>query len=128
MRTVEIDGGQILDLATFYYEVERKLTKGLDWRLGHSLDALHDILYGGFGVHAPHEELHIIWLRAKNSQEALGYPETIAHYEQKVQQPGVNTQLFKKRLALAQAHEGRTLFDIIVEILIRHDKVKVTFA
>ncbi len=34
----------------FYDEIDRVLTKDLDWKTGHNLNALNDLLRGGFGV------------------------------------------------------------------------------
>ena len=48
---ITIDGNNFVDLDGFFDEMERLLTKDLDWRTGHNFDAFHDLLRGGFGVH-----------------------------------------------------------------------------
>lgn len=45
-KTGIIDGDDFSDLETFYVEVDKVLTLGLDIKTGHNLDAFNDILGG----------------------------------------------------------------------------------
>lgn len=49
-RTLTIDGSRIHDIPSFYDEINRVFMTGVDWTLGPSLDALDDLLYGGYGA------------------------------------------------------------------------------
>ena len=50
MQTLKINGDNFSDLETFYDEIDRELTKDLNWKTGHNLNAFNDLLRGGFGV------------------------------------------------------------------------------
>ena len=51
MLTIKIQGNNFSNLAEFYDEIERKMTSGLEWKIGRNLNAFNDVLRGGFGVH-----------------------------------------------------------------------------
>jgi hypothetical protein len=125
MRRIETEGRNITNLYRFYEEIIPKLTKDLDWEVGHSLDALNDLLYGGFGVHAPNEKILIILHDTHLVKVALGYAETREYYRMKVQQPMVNRAMFEEKLALAEAEKGRTLFEVVLEVFIDHPNVEL---
>ena len=72
MNTIIINGANFVDLATFYDEIDRVLTKDLDWQTGHNLDAFNDILRGGFGVYEVGEPVKIIWINFKESRNKFG--------------------------------------------------------
>lgn len=67
-----IDGNRFSDLETFYSEMDRILTKDLNWQTGHNLDALNDLLRGGFGVYGYEEPVKITWTNFRRSQKNLG--------------------------------------------------------
>lgn len=48
------------------------LTKNLDWKTGHNLDAFNDLLRGGFGVYEYEEPVKIIWTSFTQSRESVG--------------------------------------------------------
>ena len=56
MLTLRLDGRLIHDIASFYDEINRVFMAGEDWQLGPSLDALDDMLRGGYG--APRRRLY----------------------------------------------------------------------
>ena len=72
--TVTINGDNFTDLETFYDEIDRVLTKNLDWQTGHNLDACNDLLRGGFGVYEYEEPVKLIWTSFSNSRKHLGQP------------------------------------------------------
>ena len=44
-----INGSRITSEKSFYNEIEKVLTNGLNWKIGRNLDAFDDVLRGGFG-------------------------------------------------------------------------------
>lgn len=72
MREFILDGDRFDDLEGFYDEIDRLLTKGLDWKTGHNLDAFNDLLCGGFGVHEYGEPIRIKWTHYRKSKKDLG--------------------------------------------------------
>lgn len=65
-----IEGKNIKDLKSFFVEMDRVLTKGLDWETGHNLNAFNDLLVGGFGMHDYEEPIELLW---KDFNESKGY-------------------------------------------------------
>lgn len=72
-QTIIINGDDFSDLESFYNEIDRVLTKDLDWETGHNLDAFNDLLRGGFGVYEYEEPVKIIWTNYSESIKRLGY-------------------------------------------------------
>ena len=72
MKTFVLDGNRFDDLEGFYCEIDRLLTKDLDWETGHNLNAYEDLLCGGFGVHEYEEPIKIQWVNYKKSKQDLG--------------------------------------------------------
>jgi RNAse (barnase) inhibitor barstar len=119
LPTLDIDGSRFDDLEGFWDEISRQLIPGAHW--GRNLDALNDILRGGFGT--PDEGFVLRWLNSALSQDALGYGETVRWLEQEVKRcyPS-NIPALQAILAEARSCQGPTLFDIIVEIIRAHGK------
>ena len=97
-----------------------------DWKLGNSLDALDDLLYGGFGAIKDAANVEIEWLKSDESKTALGYDVTKAYYLQKLE-PGspFNKDLFKEKLAALENGTGETYFDLIINVINDHANVKL---
>lgn len=72
MNEIIINGQNFTDLKGFYDEIDRVLTKNLDWQTGHNLNAFNDLLCGGFGVFEYDEPVKIIWTNFFHSKENLG--------------------------------------------------------
>jgi RNAse (barnase) inhibitor barstar len=72
MQTIIIDGRNFSDVESFYSEVDLKLTKGLDWKTGHNLNAFIDLLCGGFGVFDYQEKIILEWINFSDSKTKLG--------------------------------------------------------
>jgi RNAse (barnase) inhibitor barstar len=121
------DGNNFVTLTDFYYEVEKILTKDLDWKIGGNLDAFNDILRGGFGAFEYEEPIDIIWGHSDKSKSDLGYSETIKWLERKLKQchPS-NIPSIKEELIKANNRQGQTLFDIIIEIIKDHKHINLT--
>ena len=71
MKEFIIDGNNFNDLDGFYCEIDKVLTKDLNFNTGHNLDAFNDILRGGFGVFEE-EPIILKWKNYKESKEKLG--------------------------------------------------------
>jgi RNAse (barnase) inhibitor barstar len=95
-KEIIIDGNNFSTLSEFYDEVENKLTKGLNWKIGRNLDAFNDVLRGGFGVHDDDEPLIVRWVNADKSKKDLG-----------------------------QSKKKKMLFDIIVDIIRGHGHIEL---
>lgn len=77
MTDIQLDGADFHDLATFYDEVERTFTRGLNWHIGRNLDAFNDVLRGGFGIHGYEQPISITWLNSGKSRNDLGQKATV---------------------------------------------------
>jgi len=71
-QTITINGDNFSDLETFYDEIDNVLTKDLDWKTGHNLNAFNDLLRGGFGIYEYEEPVIIVWTNFSNSRKTLG--------------------------------------------------------
>jgi RNAse (barnase) inhibitor barstar len=71
-RLIIIDGDSFSDMETFYCEIDSVLTKDLDWKTGHNLNAFNDLLRGGFGIHDYEEAIRLIWINFAKSKRDLG--------------------------------------------------------
>ena len=120
-RQVVIDGEHFSDLAGFYAEASRVFgsPEGSPIR---SMDALNDVLRGGFGEHETYEPLEIRWLNAEKSREDLGYEATARYFESVLERchPD-NRERVEKRLAAAREGKGPTVFDLILSVMRRTD-------
>ena len=72
MKTFILDGNNFTDMEGFYNEIDKLLTKNLQWKTGHNLNAFNDLLRGGFGVHEYNEQITIRWINFDKSKESLG--------------------------------------------------------
>jgi len=97
-----------------------------DWKIGQSLDAFSDLLYGGFGTIKSKEPVALIWLDQLKSREALGYKATKAYYEDKLKPDSpFNKSLFREKLAALENGTGETYFDILIEIITEHANIQL---
>lgn len=71
-QTININGDNFSDMETFYVEIDNVLTKDLEWKTGHNLNAFNDLLSGGFGVFEYGEAIKIIWTNFSRSRKNLG--------------------------------------------------------
>jgi hypothetical protein len=111
-----VDGASFDDLAGFFTAITRTLGV-CGW--GRNLDALNDILRGGFGT--PDGGFILRWANSALSAERLGWPETIRFLEKKLAAcHPANITSVQADLALARRGEGQTLFEIIVSIIQAH--------
>lgn len=112
-----IDGNAFSTLEEFYDEVERVLIPGAVW--GRSLDALNDILRGGFGT--PEGGFVLQWQASDLSRERLGRDETVRQLEARLRGcHATNRVAVAEELERVQRGVGSTVFDWLVEIIRTH--------
>ncbi len=121
---VIIEGDAIHDIASFYEEINRVFMSEEDWKLGNSLDAFDDLLYGGYGIAKNAAELQLIWRNFEKSRQALGYAATQTYYQQKLE-PGspFNKDLFQNKLRELESGNGQTYFEIVLSIIADHPHI-----
>ncbi|MGJ1285772.1 barstar family protein [Sphingobacterium spiritivorum] len=123
---VIINGNHIHDISSFYEEINRVFMAEEDWKIGCSLDAFNDLLYGGFGILNKTEQPVLIWTAIEKSKEALGYDATKAYYQQKIDAgPVFNTSFFEHKLTELMEGKGQTYFDIVIEIIAGHPEISL---
>jgi len=125
-KTIIIDGGNIHDIPSFYKEINMVFMANEDWKLGESLDAFNDLLYGGFGEINGGEEVCLIWKDFEKNRKDLGLDLTKTYYENKLKSPDVfNIGFVRKKLAELANGAGQTYFDIVLEIIGDHSNIKL---
>ncbi len=119
-----LQGSAVSDIPSFYAEINRVFMAGEDWQLGHSLDALDDMLYGGYGVLAGHEGATLIWRDIEHSRNALGVDATRSWLQGKLAGSSVfNEATIAAQLKALGAGEGQTYFQIVMEIFAVHPRI-----
>tara|TARA_Y100001001_G_C8013931_1_gene310773 strand:- start:447 stop:737 length:291 start_codon:yes stop_codon:yes gene_type:complete len=68
---VVINGSRITSEKSFYNEIEKVLTNGLNWKIGRNLDAFNDVLRGGFGQFDCDEKIILKWKNFPKSEASL---------------------------------------------------------
>ena len=123
-KTLIIDGNAVRDIPSFYDEINRVFMAGEEWQLGASLDALADMLRGGFGAIDGGEPVRLIWLAMDRSRAVLGPETTRAFYEAKLARPETfDSKAITERLAALEAGIGPTYFEIVLEIIAEHPNI-----
>ncbi|WP_369038396.1 ribonuclease inhibitor [Stenotrophomonas maltophilia] len=121
---LQIEGAAINDIANLYAEINRVFMAGEDWQLAPSLDALDDLLYGGYGALAGQAQATLIWRDIAHSRTALGMETTRQWLQAKLDTPGsFNTQAVARQLQALQQGEGPTYFEIVMEIFSGHRQI-----
>ncbi len=124
-QTITINGNNFSGLEIFYNEIDHVLTKDLDWQTGHNLDALNDLLRGGFGVYNYEEPILLVWKNIAKSKSDLGFEATKRYFEQNMANNKANTQFWIDKLKELTNANGQTLFEIIVSIISRHEHIEL---
>jgi len=125
-KTIIIDGYNIKDIPSFYEEINRVFMTDEDWKIGTSLDALNDLLYGGFGKIEGKEEVQLIWKNFEQNRSDLGLELTKVYYLNKLKSPDVfNVDFVREKLAELENGNGRTYFEIVLEIIGEHPNIRL---
>lgn len=111
-----IDGGEVTDLERFW-QLIGEAVNGPGGYFGRNLDAFNDCLRGGFGT--PDDDDFVIeWRDHQLSRQALGYPETVRQLRIRLGRcHPTNRELVQRDLERAEAEQGRTVFDWLVDIM-----------
>ena len=114
---IHIDGERFSTLDEFFRHFQEQALGGA--RYGSNLDSFHDVLRGGFGT--PEDGFLLIWKNHRLSQDRLGYAETqrVLRRQLTTCHPA-NDERVQAELALAQQHQGETVFDWLVHIISIH--------
>ena len=114
MKTIEIDGSRFDDLDGFFEEFGARAIPGMPW--GRNLDALNDVLGGGFGT--PDDGFALIWRNSNLSRRRLGHGAMARRLEERGSRyRSVRTE---QELEAARTGKGPTLFDAVVELVRSH--------
>lgn len=121
-----IDGNLISDIPSFYEEINRVFMADEDWKLGNSLDAFNDLLYGGFGAIEGGERVTLVWQQMEKNRLDLGYEVTRQYYEEKfLAHSAFNKDYFREKLEALNNGTGQTYFDMLLEIIADHPNIRV---
>ncbi|MFD6177636.1 MULTISPECIES: DUF2087 domain-containing protein [unclassified Isoptericola] len=124
-RTLHLDGRRIESVATFYDELDRVFMAGEDRRLRPGLDALDDLLRGGFGAAHGADRVTVVWHAFDRSRDALGFAATREHYLAMLADPRFDAALFRGRLADLEAGRGPTYAELVLEVFADHPGVEL---
>jgi hypothetical protein len=117
LRVYELDGAEFRDLKGFASLFSAVVLDGHVW--SGNLDALNDVLRGGFGTPAGGFVLRV--LNCREARQALGYAETARWFEEHASTCHPSNRDDKRRRAQeARAGVGETLFDMVLEIIRLH--------
>jgi len=124
--TLVINGNNFLNLESFYVEIDNVLTKGLTWNTGHNLDAFNDLLRGGFGVFEYEEPIVLIWRDSGINKINFGFQQAINRYKAMLKRCHPSSQpSVTGLLNAAEKQEGETLFEILINIIKKHEHIKL---
>jgi hypothetical protein len=126
---LRIEGGRVRDIPSLYAELNRVFMADEEWRLGESLDALDDLLYGGFGVLAHTSIARVVWADSAVSRDALGIPLTRAHLAAKLERPDIYA-VGPARAALDDLERGggMTYFELVLQVFAGHPELELVLA
>ncbi|MCD8166092.1 MAG: barstar family protein [Bacteroides sp.] len=125
-KTFTIEGSRIQDIPSFYKEINRVFMSKEDWKLGESLDALNDMLYGGYGEIEGNEEIRLVWKDFEKNRNDLGVELTKNYYRNKLKHPSIfNTRFAEQKLSELEKGTGKTYFEMIQEIISEHPNIKL---
>lgn len=125
-KQIIIEGTKITDKASLYEEFNQKLMPNEDWKMGESLDAFNDVLYGGFGEIVGNEAVQIIWKNFEENEKLFGFEFTLNFYQEKLKFPEkFNVTFFEKSINDLKNGIGKTYFEIILEIVADHPNIEL---
>ena len=127
--TLTVIGDNFHDIPSFYAEINRVFMSDEDWTLGPSLDALDDMLHGGYGATAGREPVRLVWEGFEGSRSDLGVETTRAFLREKLQRTELfNAELIGRQLDALDRGDGHTYFEIVLDIIAGHPNIKLVAA
>jgi len=128
-KQLEVDGSSMVDIPSFYAQINRLLMAGETWELAESLDALNDALYGGYGAIEGREPVRIVWKDMDATRAALGREATQAFLRERLATRTMfNGSPIVDQLAELESGSGTTYFDVVMEIFADHPNIEVVLA
>jgi RNAse (barnase) inhibitor barstar len=128
-KTLTIIGYNFHDIPSFYAEINRVFMSAEEWTLAPSLDALSDMLHGGYGAIAGREPVRLVWEGFEGSRSNLGVETTRAFLREKLQRPEqFNVELIGGQLDVLDRGVGQTYFEIVLEIIAGHSNIELVTA
>ena len=125
-RDLVVEGANIVDIPSFYVEINRVFMTDESWSLGESLDALNDMLHGGYGVLAGATAARLVWRNIDASRAALGPKETRRFLTERIGQRRMfNGAPIADQIEAIDAGHGRTYFDIVMEVFADHPRIMI---
>lgn len=128
MLTLHLDGRRVHDIASFYDEINRVFMTGVDWQLGPSLDALDDMLRGGYGALHEVAEARVIWEEHALAASALGIEATREQLLAKLEDPRFDAAAARRKLERLEAEGGPTYFETVLEVFADHPRIELVLA
>ncbi len=123
-KSLLLDGTRIHDITSFYDEINRVFMAEGDWTLGPSLDALDDMLYGGYGALDGDAPVTLVWSAFEKNRRDLGVETTRRFLQAKLAHPErFNVAHVQRQLDALEAGIGQTYFEIVLEILAAHPNI-----
>lgn len=124
--TLTLAGGDIHDIPSFYAEINRVFMAEEDWKLGESLDALDDMLRGGYGAIQGRAPVRLVWQDIARARAGLGFETTRAYLEAKLERPELyDVERIGRQLAALESGAGQTYFEIILEVIAGHPTIEL---
>lgn len=121
-KIYQIDGQLFSTLEEFYEHFSKVVLQDIDW--GRNLDAFNNVLWGGFGT--PDEGFILLWKNSIISREKISYGETVRQLRHRLQTcHSTGRELVANDLEKAFRHEGPTVFDWLVEIILYHKDIEL---
>ncbi|MGF7146438.1 hypothetical protein FHS96_000047 [Sphingomonas zeicaulis] len=125
-RELVIEGAAVVDIPSFYAEINRVFMAGETWVLGESLDALSDLLHGGYGALAGATAARIRWRDMAASRAALGPAETRRFLvERSALRRMFNGAPIADQIEALDAGRGTTYFDIVMAVFAEHPRITI---
>jgi hypothetical protein len=101
---------------------------GVDWQLGPSLDALDDMLRGGYGALHEVAEARVIWEEHALAASALGIEATRDQLLAKLEDPRFDAAAARRKLERLEAEGGPTYFETVLEVFADHPRIELVLA
>ncbi|MFC0220345.1 barstar family protein [Pseudochelatococcus lubricantis] len=125
-KILTIDGNAISDIPSLYEEINRVFMAGEDWKLGPSLDALDDMLYGDYGAAKGDEPVVLIWQNMDKNRADLGFEATREFYREKLRRPEIfDLERISRDLDALERGAGPTYFEIVLQIIAGHPHIEL---
>jgi RNAse (barnase) inhibitor barstar len=119
----QLDGAGVNSIDDLYVELDRLLMTDENWQLGASLDALNDAL---FRVEGEAEPARFVWTDHADSREALGQDATERWLRGKLERPEVfNQSLIRRQLDDLHSGQGKTYFELVLEVFAGHPRIEL---